>query len=136
MVLSLKNLLITKQKTLLSKDNKVFLASQERFQLPTRPFPYYFIYFDRSLNISSSSRMPADPFLTFFTTVQFGSVSSPMFCIVKLPSPYFRLPSANFSVKLFSFDFAIFAPSPFLYNPLKLSNHTSSQLEILAFRFD
>ena len=64
----LRSLLTTnlkQTKTLLSKDNKVFLASQERFELPLRPFPYYFIYFDRSLNISSPSRMPADPFLTF-----------------------------------------------------------------------
>lgn len=117
MVLYLRSLLITKQKTLLSKDNKVFVAYQEKFELPLRPFPYYFIYFDRSLNISSPSRMPADPFLTFFTTVQFGLVSSPMFCTVKLPSPYFRWPSANFSVKSFSFDLAIFAPSPFFIRP-------------------
>lgn len=135
MVLYLRSLLITKQKTLLSKDNKVFSASQENFELPLRPFPYYFIYFDRSLN-SSSSRMPADPFFAFFTMIQFGLFSSPMFCTVKLPSPYLLRPSTSFSVKSFSFDFAIFAPSPFLYNLLKLSNHTSSQLEILAFRFD
>jgi len=52
MVLSLKNLLITKQKTLLSKDNKVFLASQERFELPIRQLPMiYKRFFHRLLNV-------------------------------------------------------------------------------------
>ena len=129
MVLYLRSLLTTNfkyTKTLLSKDNKVFLASQERFELPLRPFPYYFIYFDRSLNISSfANACRSLPHI--FTTVQFGLVSSPMFCTVKLPSPYFRWPSANFSVKSLSFDLAIFAPSPFLYDLLKPSNQSQVQ---------
>ena len=32
---------VDKQKTLLSKDNKVFLASQERFELPTDGLAYH-----------------------------------------------------------------------------------------------
>jgi len=36
---------------LLSKDNKVFLASQERFELPTRQLPIYKRFFHRLLNV-------------------------------------------------------------------------------------
>ena len=43
---------VDKQKTLLSKDNKVFLASQERFELPTRQLPtIYKRFFHRLLNV-------------------------------------------------------------------------------------
>ena len=129
MVLYLRSLLTTNfkyTKTLLSKDNKVFLASQERFELRSAHFRtilYILIAVLIYLLLRECLPIPSSHF--YDSPIRVSFITDVLYC--KIAITIFSVLSANFSVKSLSFDLAIFAPSPFLYDLLKPSNQSQVQ---------